>query len=94
LQNQALENQSLGGRNLRNEQGERNAASELCTAKQVEIVRYSAKSGALPLTLAGEVLSSPQIQVPSEGVRCPRRLRRALVAQVHPSTSLSDGISS
>jgi hypothetical protein len=39
LQIQALENQSLGGRNLRNEQGERNAASELCTAKQVEILR-------------------------------------------------------
>jgi hypothetical protein len=39
LQNQALENQSLGGRNLRNEQGQRNAASELCTAKQVEILR-------------------------------------------------------
>jgi hypothetical protein len=46
LQIQALENQSLGGRNLRNEQGERNAASELCTAKQVEILRWKAKSGA------------------------------------------------
>jgi hypothetical protein len=33
----ALQNQSLGSRNLRNEQGQRNAASELCTAKQVEL---------------------------------------------------------
>jgi hypothetical protein len=47
-----LQNQALAGRNLRNEQGERNAASELCTAKQVEMFHYL-------LTLAGEVLSSP-----------------------------------
>jgi hypothetical protein len=47
-----LQNQALERRNLRNEQGERNAASELCTAKQVEMFHYL-------LTLAGEVLSSP-----------------------------------
>jgi hypothetical protein len=49
-----LQNQALGRRNLRNEQGQRNAASELCTAKQVEMFHFL-------LTLAGEVLSSPEI---------------------------------
>jgi hypothetical protein len=37
---QAEANQALGSGNLRNEQGQRNAATELCTAKQVEMFHF------------------------------------------------------
>jgi hypothetical protein len=72
------QNQALGGRNLRNEQGQRNAATELCTAKQVEMFRFL-------LTLADEVLSSPRLSGSIRGI--------GLLHKTHPSTSLSDGIS-
>jgi hypothetical protein len=72
------QNQVLGGGNLRNEQGQRNAASELCTTKQVEMLHYL-------LTLAGEVLSSPRLQVPFTAFACPR---------IAPKHLISSGISS
>jgi hypothetical protein len=80
------QNQALGGRNLRNEQGQRNATTELCTANRVEMFHFL-------LTLADEVLSTPSTSGSKRGLRCPRRLTRSLPAQAHSSISLSNGIS-
>jgi hypothetical protein len=63
------QNQALEGGNLRNEQGQRNAATELCTANRVEMFHFL-------LTLADEVLSTP--------LHFRFQPRRALSAQADP----------